>query len=91
MTSGVALILVVLLVVGARRQFPRGHAARWAAGFSGLFIVTEALIGAGLVLFEMVAENASVARGFWVSGHLANTFLLVGALTLTAWWSSSAH
>lgn len=89
-TSGIALVLVVLLVVGAWRRFPRGHAVRRAAAFSGLFIVTEALIGAGLVLFEMVAENASVARGFWVSGHLANTYLLVGALTVTAWWSSSA-
>jgi cytochrome c oxidase assembly protein subunit 15 len=53
-----------------------------------VLILTEALIGAGLVLFEMVADNASIARGFWITGHLLNTFLLVGALTLTAWWAS---
>ena len=48
-------------------------------------MLTEALIGAGLVLFEYVAEIKSIARGLWMSGHLVNTFLLVGALTLTAW------
>lgn len=49
------------------------------------FMLTEALVGAGLVLFEYVAENKSIARAFWMSGHLINTFLLVGVLTLTAW------
>lgn len=88
LTSGVALLLIVALVVGAWRLFPRGHIVRRAAGWSGFFIVTEALIGAGLVLLEMVADNVSVARGFWVAGHLLNTFLLVAALSLTAWWSS---
>ena len=29
--------------------------------------------------------TASIARAWWVSGHLVNTFLLVAALTLTAW------
>ncbi len=88
LSSGVALLLVVALVVGAWRTYPRGHLVRRGATFSGLFIVTEALIGAGLVLLELVADNASVARGFWVAGHLLNTFLLVAALTLTAWWAS---
>jgi heme A synthase len=48
----------------------------------------EALIGAGLVLLELVAQNASFARGYWVGGHLINTFFLVAALTLTAWLAS---
>jgi heme A synthase len=51
-------------------------------------MVTEALIGAGLVLFEYVAEDASLARGVWMSAHLVNTFLLVAALTLCAVWAS---
>src|SRR5262245_40565084 len=50
-----------------------------------IFIITEALIGAGLVLFEYVAENKSMARALWMSAHLINTFLLIAALTLTAW------
>jgi len=88
LTSGLALLLVIALVVGAWRAYPRGHRVRWAAALSGFFIVTEALIGAGLVLLELVADNASLARGFWVAGHLLNTFLLVAALALTAWWAS---
>jgi len=88
LSSGLALILIAALVVGAWRNFPRGHRARLGAGLSGFFIVTEALIGAGLVLLKMVAYNTSLARGFWVAGHLVNTFLLVAVLTLTAWWAS---
>lgn len=91
LTSGVALLLVVGLVVGAWRRFPPGHTVRSGAGLSMVLILTEALIGAGLVLFEMVADNASIARGFWITGHLLNTFLLVGALTMTAWWASGGR
>jgi heme A synthase len=87
LTSGIALLLVVGLVVAAWRRFPPGHRVRRAAGLAGLLMVTEALIGAGLVLFEYVADDARVARGFWVAGHLVNTFLLVAALTLTPIWA----
>jgi heme A synthase len=51
-------------------------------------IITEALVGAGLVLLDLVAFNTSATRGYWVAGHLLNTFVLVGVLTLTAWWAS---
>jgi len=87
-TSGIALLLVVGLVVGAWRTFPRGHVVRSGAAWSGLFLLTEALIGAGLVLLEYVATDTRVARGYWVGGHLLNTFLLVAALAVTAWWAS---
>ncbi len=89
-TSGLALIAVVGLVVAAVRMLPKGHAARRAAYASMFFILTEALVGAGLVLFEMVAHNASLARGWWISAHLINTFLLLAALSLTAWYASGA-
>ena len=85
LTSGVALLLVVGLVVWAFRAYERGHDVRRWAFFSVAFILTEALIGAGLVLFEYVAENKSVARALWMSGHLINTFLMLGAFTLTLW------
>jgi heme A synthase len=87
-TSGVAFLLVVGLCVWALRAFRRGHAVRWAAALSGLFIVTESLIGAGLVLLRLVGGNASVARAAYLSVHLVNTFLLVAALALTAWWAA---
>jgi heme A synthase len=88
LTSGMALLMVAMLVVGAWRAYPRGHRVRRGAGLSALFIVTEALLGAGLVMFQMVASNPSTARGVWVAGHLSNTYLLVAALALTAWWAS---
>jgi len=89
-TSGLAFLLVVALVVWAFRTFKRGHPARAAAVASGVLIVTESLIGAGLVLLRLVADNASVARALYLSVHLVNTFLLVAALALTAWCATEA-
>ncbi len=90
-TSGIALILVVGLAVAAFRTFPKRHIVRRGAALSLFFIITEALVGAGLVLFSLVADNASIARALFMSVHLANTFLLVAALTLTAWWASGGR
>lgn len=88
LTSGLALVAVVGLVVWAVRAFPRGHLCRRGAIASLLFIILEALIGAGLVLFEYVAYNTSIARAYWMAGHLVNTFLLLAALALTPWWAA---
>ena len=52
-----------------------------------LFVVAEALIGAGLVRFEWVASNVSEARVYVMALHLVNTFLLLAAMTLTAWFA----
>lgn len=86
LTSGLALLLVVGLVVWAYRAYAKGDRTRRAAVASLFFILLEALIGAGLVLFEYVAENESVARAAWMAVHLLNTFLLLASLALTAWW-----
>lgn len=83
-TSGLALVAVVALAIAAFRARPAGHPVRRAAIWSVLLIVIEALLGAGLVLFELVAENASAARAVAMAAHLVNTFLLLGALALTA-------
>ena len=84
-TSGVALVVVVVLMVWTLRAVPRGHRARRASIASTVFVMGEALIGAGLVLFELVAHDASMKRGLSMILHLGNTFLLLGALTVTAW------
>lgn len=86
-TSGVAFILVLAQFVWAVRRLPRGHRVRKAAGWAFLLMVTEALVGAGLVLFQMVADNESIARAYWMAGHLTNTFALIAALVLTWWWA----
>jgi heme A synthase len=87
LTSGVALILVVIQLAWARRTLPRGDAARLAAHFAMGLMLTEALVGAGLVLFEMVAQNASIARAYWLAAHLLNTFGLIAALVLVPWFA----
>jgi heme a synthase len=88
-TSGIALVLVVVLVAGAFRAFESGHPARRAAVWSLGLMLVEALLGAGLVLFGWVAKDESLTRGWVMALHLANTFLLLGALGLTAWWSTA--
>lgn len=86
-TSGLALILVAGLLAWALRAFPRGSPARRAAIASAAFLVVEALVGAGLVLFGWVARDASPARGWVMAVHLTNTFLLLAALALAAAWA----
>lgn len=87
-SSGVAFLLVLALLVIVFRNFRQNHPARIGAVLSMVFITTEALIGAGLVLFELVAEDESIARGYSISVHLINTLILLGCLTLTSLWVS---
>jgi heme A synthase len=87
-SSGLALLLVVGLFIGAFRIYPKGHRVRRGATFSMVFIITEALLGAWLVLFGLVGDNASIARAISIALHLSNTFLLLAALTITAHWAS---
>lgn len=87
-SSGIDGVLVLGMLAWAFRAWPKGSPVRTGAVLSTVLIVTEGLIGAGLVLFEMVADNQSTARAWWMAAHLANTFLLLAALALTAWWAS---
>jgi heme A synthase len=89
-SSGLALVAVIALAIWAQRIHGLSRAAKRSAIAALLFICSEAAVGAGLVLFKMVARNESIARGWWISAHLTNTFLLLAALALTAWYSSGA-
>lgn len=86
--SGVALVLVGVLVVWVFRRVPKGHPARTGAVLAMVSIIGEALIGAMIVLAEWVADDASVARVVAVPLHLVNTLFLLAALTLTIFWLS---
>ncbi len=88
LSSGLALILVVILFVWAWKIFPKKHPVRLGASLSFFFIITEALVGAALVLFKWVAQDASTGRVISIAVHLVNTFLLLASITLTAWWAS---
>jgi heme A synthase len=56
-----------------------------------IFIISESLVGAGLVLFEWVAGNISTGRVIVMGIHLLNTHLLLGAIVLSAWWASRGN
>ncbi len=88
LSSGVAFVLTVVLLVWALRAYPAGHRVRRGAGVSTALMAAEALIGAGLVLFELVAHDASMKRALSMALHLGNTFLLLAATAVTAWWAS---
>jgi len=90
-TSGLALLSVLALLWWVRKATPPGHPARLGALMSVVFMLTEAAVGAGLVLFELVADNASMARALFMSVHLTNTFILIAWLALTAWWLSGGE
>lgn len=88
LTSGLDGFLVLGMTIWAWRAFPRPHRVRKAAFVALVFLIFEALIGAGLVRFELVADNASLTRAWVMGAHLVNTFFLLAALALTAHWSS---
>lgn len=88
LTSGLAFLVVLVLVIWAFRKYAKGHHLRKVAVVSFIFIITEALVGAGLVLTGNTAEAITPYRPYWAIGHLINTFILLTFLTLTAWFAS---
>ena len=89
-TSGLALLFTLALIY-LSRKFADGHTVRKAAIASGIFILIEALIGAGLVLFDLVGGNTSATRALTAAVHLSNTYFLLGALTLTVLWAQDSR
>lgn len=85
-TSGVLGPAVLVLVGWSAKTFGRSRVTV-AAVLTMIFVVLEALIGAGLVLKELVADDDSVPRAIIISLHLVNTLVLTGSAALTAWWS----
>jgi cytochrome c oxidase assembly protein subunit 15 len=85
-TSGICTFLLAGLAVWTFWRTPKGHLARKAVLWSAFFLITEALLGAALVLRHWVENNVSTGRTIAQSVHFTNTLLLMGALTLTAWF-----
>ena len=86
LTSGLCLVFVGALAIVSFRESrtwepaPRSflrRASLWSLGF----VLMEALIGAAIVLLDLVAHNVSLRRAVSGGFHLVNTFFLVGALT----------
>src|SRR4030095_3039449 len=72
MTTGPAFVLVIVLVVWAFIRFGKGSPVRKAAAVAVLFIISEVLIGAVLVLTGNTAEAQTAERPFLAIGHLIN-------------------
>ncbi len=87
-TSGLALTFVVILLWWAWRRRDENPLAWVGARWAMFFMITESLVGASLVLFDLVAYNPSFIRALVMAVHLINTFLLLASLALTAWWAS---
>ena len=84
--TGFCSTLVAVLIAWVFFARAKGERARRAAVWVGVLLLTEALLGAVLVLGGYVENNASDARVFVQCIHFTNTMLLLAALTLTAWW-----
>jgi heme A synthase len=85
--SAVDLAVVAWLVIWAFRAFPPRSRVRRGAVLSAVFLITEAILGAALVLLQHVGKNASINRAYSLSTHLINTMTLLACLALTAWWA----
>jgi len=84
--SGILTTLVAVLVAWIFWKRPGGDRSRRAAIWVVVLLITEALLGAALVLGGWVDKNASNARVAMQCIHFTNTMLLLAALTLAAWW-----
>ena len=83
-TSGLSFFSVVALLWWTFAGTVRGHLARAAAVASVAFTLIEAMLGAFLVKLGLTAQSQSPLRPAYLALHLANTLLLLAALTLTA-------
>lgn len=91
LSSGLVFLMSVVLFLWARRQYPSGHLVRKGANFSLFFMITESLVGAALVLFRLVGQDASLTRAIIAPVHLVNTLFLIAAVALTAWFASGGQ
>jgi heme A synthase len=86
-TAALSVAFGALVAFFGVRLFSRGDRVRNVAIASLFFVLLEALIGAGIVLYKLVAHDESMARALSMPLHLVNTFFLMGALAMTAWWA----
>lgn len=74
---------VIALCAWAFLSFPSKHGVRRYAVLSLVFLLIEAVLGAGLVLLRLVAKDQSAGRAAYLSAHLTNTLLLLAVLMIT--------
>lgn len=90
-TSGLAVLLALAVVIASRRVFTAGHPARKTAGWSLAFVLGSGFIGMLLVVFEWVKFDVSLGRVITMPLHLLNTYMMLGALAMTAYYASGGE
>ena len=83
-SAGIDTLAILALLVWTWRATVKRHMARAFMGAAAVLTFNEALLGALLVKLGLTAQNHSPLRADYLSLHLANTLLLLGALALTA-------
>lgn len=83
-TSGLSFFAVVALLAWTFATTARGHLARAATVAAVAFTIVEAALGALIVKLGLTAQSQSPLRAPYLALHLANTLLLLAALTLAA-------
>jgi heme A synthase len=90
MTSGIAFLMVIGLLIWCWRVTSKGNWARYSAVLAAVLMTNEALLGAALVLLDYVSQNKSAGRIVVLCLHFGNTLLLLASLSLTAAWLSKS-
>ena len=90
MTTVIDGFLMLILLIWAIRiwQKMRDRRSRiilYSVIGAVFFVITEAAVGAGLVLTGNTAVAVTDTRPFWAMGHLVNTFVLLVFLVMTVW------
>ncbi|MBK9322285.1 MAG: COX15/CtaA family protein [Bdellovibrionaceae bacterium] len=86
-TSGLFGILVIFLTWKGRLLYNKAERIRTALTSTLVFTITEALLGAKLVLFGLVGNNDSGFRLLAMSLHQINSMLLSGSVALVVIYS----
>jgi len=84
--TGLCTMLVAILIGWTFLTRPSGDRGRRAVVWSGILLITEALLGAVLVKGGYVENNASDMRVVMQCIHFTNTMLLLAAITVAWWW-----
>jgi heme A synthase len=87
-TSGLDFLGVLGLLVVTWQRLPPRHPARLAAAAAFGLMLIEVVIGARLVLLNLVGSNMSFDRAVVMPAHLVTTSLLLGALAAATYFAS---
>ena len=82
--TGVSSAMFAVLIVWTFYATLKRHPARRAVSVAGLLLLSEAFLGAVLVLRHLVEKNTSALRVVMQSVHFTNTLLLLAATAVTA-------